>query len=71
LITAPLPICPKTDFGSSGLSGIVNAQAGANKAAAGRRGVPDYFSLTLPACRVATTAQLFCRFCVKQFCRAG
>jgi hypothetical protein len=52
-MTAPLPICPKTDLGSSGLSGIVNAQAGANKAAAGRSGVPGYFSLMPPARRVA------------------
>jgi hypothetical protein len=39
LITAPLPspepICPKIDFGSSARSGIVIAEAGANKAAAG------------------------------------
>jgi hypothetical protein len=58
LITAPLPICPKIDFGSSGLSGIVNGQAGANKAAAGRSGAPRYFSLMPPDHRVANPPQL-------------
>jgi hypothetical protein len=62
LTTAPLSpspvLCPKIDFGSSGLSGIVNAQAGANKAAAGRSGVPRCFSLLSPGRRVANPPQL-------------